>query len=121
MLAVVGVIPVGIDPDRAAVGQPVTVTGAPGQAVVLEPLDGGGATVTVGTTDAHGTLEARVPEVPPGRYRVAIGGAGEAPVLEVTTLSQGTSIALLVFGLVFVLGVLVAGVVVHRRWRDAIS
>jgi hypothetical protein len=121
VLAVFGVINVGVDPDRAAVGQTVEVSGPAGAAVVLEPLETAASRVALGTTDAQGRLDARVPDVTPGSYRVVIAGVREAPVLEVTVLSQGTSVALLAFGLVFVLGVVVAGVVVHRRWRDAIS
>ena len=42
-------------------------------------------------------------------------------MLEVVALGQETSVALVAFGFLFILAVLVAGVVVHRRWRDAIS
>jgi hypothetical protein len=42
-------------------------------------------------------------------------------VLEVVALSRHTSVLLLGFGLVLVLALLVAGLVVHRRWRDAVS
>ena len=57
----------------------------------------------------------------PGRYRVVVAGESEAPVLEVVALSRDTSLLLLAFGFVLVLGLFVAGVVVHRRWRDAVS
>jgi hypothetical protein len=112
---------VGVEPERASVGQPIDVTGPPGRPVVLEPLDSNGRNAPLGSIGPGGTLAARVPDVPRGSYRVVVAGEGEAPVLEVTALSQGTSAALLAFGLLFVLGVVVAGVVVHRRWRDAIS
>ena len=42
-------------------------------------------------------------------------------MLEVVALSRDTSLLLLGFGFLLVLGLFVAGVVVHRRWRDAIS
>ena len=63
----------------------------------------------------------RVPDVPRGSYRVVVAGSSEAPVLEVVALGQQTSVALVAFGLLFILVMLVAGVVIHRRWRDAIS
>jgi hypothetical protein len=88
---------------------------------VLEALDTATAPVPLGVTDADGTLVAEVPDVPAGRYRVVVAGEGEAPVLEVVALSRDTSLLLLGFGLLLVLGFVVAGVVVHRRWRDAIS
>jgi hypothetical protein len=77
--------------------------------------------VPLGVVGPSGALETQVPDVPAGSYRVVVAGEGEAPVLEVTALSQETSLLLLGFGLLLVLGLLVAGVVVHRRWRDAIS
>jgi predicted MFS family arabinose efflux permease len=42
-------------------------------------------------------------------------------VLEVLPLSQDTSLLLLGFGLLLVVGLAVGGIVVHRRWRDAVS
>ena len=63
----------------------------------------------------------RIPDVPRGSYRVVVAGSSEAPVLEVVALGQETSVALVAFGLLFILAMLVAGVVIHRRWRDAIS
>ena len=42
-------------------------------------------------------------------------------MVEVVALSQDTSLLLVGLGLLLVLGFVVAGVVVHRRWRDAIS
>jgi hypothetical protein len=42
-------------------------------------------------------------------------------VLQVVALSRDTSLLLVGFGLLLVLGFVVAGVVVHRRWRDAVS
>ena len=59
--------------------------------------------------------------LPAGRYRVVVAGEPEAPVIEVVALSRDTSVLLLGFGLLLILGFVVAGVVVHRRWRDAIS
>jgi hypothetical protein len=85
------------------VGAEITVTGTPSRAVVLE------------------SLTAEVPDVPAGRYRIVVAGEAEAPVLEVVALSRDTSLLLLGFGFLLVLGLFVAGVVVHRRWRDAIS
>ena len=58
--------------------------------------------------------------MPHGRYRVVVGRAGEAPVLEVLPLSQDTSLLLVAFGFLLVLALAVGGVVVHRRWREAI-
>jgi hypothetical protein len=105
----------------AAVGEEVTITSSPSRAVVLEALDTATAPAPLGTTGADGTLTAAVPDVPPGSYRVVVAGEGEAPVLEVVALSRDTSALLIGFGLLLVLGFVVAGVVVHRRWRDAIS
>jgi hypothetical protein len=119
LLLAVGAI--GVEPDRAAVGEPLAVTGPPGRAVVLEALDSALAPVAVGTIGADGRLAARVPDVPQGAYRVVVRGEREAPVLEVTALSQRTSLALVVFGLFFLVALLVGGVILHRRWRDAIS
>ena len=97
------------------------MTGPPGRAVVLESLDTQANLVPLGMIGAGGTLVAEVPDVPAGRYLVVVAGEGEAPVLEVVALSTGTSLLLVGFGLLLVLGFVVAGVVVHRRWRDAIS
>jgi hypothetical protein len=88
---------------------------------VLEALDTATAPAPLGTTGADGTLTALVPDVPAGSYRVVVAGEGEAPVLEVVALSRDTSALLLGFGVLLVLGFVVAGVVVHRRWRDAVS
>lgn len=104
-----------------AVGDEVTVGATPGRAVVLESLAEPVAPVPLGVIGPEGTLTAAVPDVPAGSYRVVVAGEAEAPVLEVVALSQDTSLLLLGFGLLLVLGLVVAGVVVHRRWRDAIS
>ena len=42
-------------------------------------------------------------------------------MLEVVALGQQTSVALIVFGFIFVLVMLGGGMIFHRRWRDAIS
>ena len=99
----------------------MTVTGTSGSGVVLEALETRTAPVRLGTIGAAGTLVVEVPDVPAGRYRVVVAGESEAPVLEVVALSRDTSLLLLGFGFLLVLGLVVAGVVVHRRWRDAIS
>jgi hypothetical protein len=112
---------VAVQPGSAAVGERITVTGTPGGGVVLESLDTRTAPVRLGAIGAAGTLVTEVPDVPAGRYRVVVAGESEAPVLEVAALSRDTSLLLVGFGLLLVLGFLVAGVVVHRRWRDAIS
>lgn len=112
---------VSLQPGSAAVGQEITVTGTPSRTVVLEALDTSTAPARLGVTGATGVLTAEVPDVPAGSYRVVIVGESDAPVLEVVALSRDTSVLLLGFGLLVVLGVVVAGVVVHRRWRDAIS
>lgn len=114
---------VGVQPNPASVGEELTVTGPATRTVVLEPFDVGGGPVPLGTTGADGRLVVPLPDVEPGRYRILVGGEPEAPVLEVTPLALGrdTSALLLGFGFVLVLGLVVAGVVVHRRWRDAIS
>jgi hypothetical protein len=117
----VAAVPVTVAPARAAVGAAITVSGPPGAGVTLQSLELGAAPAPLGRVSAGGTLEAKVPDVPRGSYRVVVAGSSEAPVLEVVALGQETSIALVAFGLLFLLGVLVAGVVVHRRWRDAIS
>lgn len=109
-----------VEPATAAVGARIVITGAPGD-VELEPLDAVGPRYPLGRTGASGTLETVVPEVPLGLYGVIVAGSSEAPVLEVVALSGETSAALLVFGVLFVIALLVGGVVVHRRWRDAIS
>jgi hypothetical protein len=113
-------IPVAVDPARAAVGETITVWGPLGD-VSLESLDAAVAPVALGRIGAGGTLDVKVPQVPRGRYRVVIAGSSEAPVLEVVALGQQTSVALIVFGFIFVLVMLVGGMVFHRRWRDAIS
>jgi hypothetical protein len=111
---------VRVEPVRAAVGETITVSGPPG-AVSLESLEGAAAPVALGRLESGGSVELRVPNVPRGSYRVVVEGSREAPVLEVVALGQQTSVALVAFGLLFILVVLVAGVVIHRRWRDAIS
>ena len=113
-------IPVTVDPARAAAGETVTVSGPPGD-VFLESLETAAAPIALGRLAASGKLTVKVPEVPRGDYRVVVAGSREAPVLEIVALGQETSIALVAFGLLFILIVLVAGVVIHRRWRDAIS
>ncbi len=114
---------VGVQPNQASVGEEITVTGPPVRVVVLEPFDTAGGPMPLGATGTDGTLVVEVPDVAVGTYRIVIGGEPEAPVLEVTAakLSRDTSALLLGFGFVLVLGLFVAGVVVHRRWRDAIS
>jgi hypothetical protein len=112
---------VTLTPGTAAVGADVTVSGTAGRAVVLEALDTATAPVALGAIGRDGTLTVQVPKVPAGRYRVVVAGEPEAPVLEVVALSRDTSALLLGFGLVLVLALLVAGLVVHRRWRDAVS
>jgi hypothetical protein len=112
---------VTLTPGTAAVGADVTVSGTAGRAVVLEALDTATAPVALGAIGRDGTLTVQVPKVPAGRYRVVVAGEPEAPVLEVVALSRHTSVLLLGFGLVLVLALLVAGLVVHRRWRDAVS
>lgn len=112
---------VSLQPGSAAVGDEITVTGTPTRAVVLEALETATRPVPLGVVGADGTLTAKVPDVPAGRYRVVVAGEAEAPVLEVVALSRDTSLLLLGFGFLLVLGLFVAGVVVHRRWRDAIS
>jgi hypothetical protein len=118
--AAAGSIPVSVDPARAAVGETITVYGPLGD-VSLESLDAAVAPVKLGRIAAGGSLQVKVPNVPRGRYRVVIAGSSEAPVLEIIALGQQTSIALVVFGFIFVLDMLVGGMVIHRRWRDAIS
>jgi hypothetical protein len=112
---------VSLHPGRAAVGDELAVTGTPTRAVVLESLETATRPVPLGVVGADGTLTAEVPDVPAGRYRIVVAGEPEAPVLEVVALSRDTSLLLLGFGFLLVLGLFVAGVVVHRRWRDAIS
>jgi nitrous oxidase accessory protein NosD len=113
-------IPVTVSPARAAVGETITVSGPPGR-VSLESLVRAEAPIPLGRIGSGGVLEVRVPDVQRGGYRVVVTGSSEAPVLDVVALGQETSIALVAFGFLFVLILLVAGVVVHRRWRDAIS
>jgi hypothetical protein len=112
---------ISLQPGSAAVGEDVVVTGSPSRAVILEPLDTITAPVQLGVIGANGTLTVEVPDVPAGRYRVVVAGESEAPVLEVVALSRDTPLLLLGFGLLLVLSFVVAGVVVHRRWRDAVS
>ena len=102
-------------------GEEITLTAPPARTVTLEALDAAAAPVRLGVTAADGTLTTTVPDVPAGEYRLVVAGEREAPVLEVVPLSRDTSLLLLGFGLLLVLGFVVAGVVVHRRWRDAIS
>ncbi|MHB1243633.1 MAG: hypothetical protein ACYC1P_09600 [Gaiellaceae bacterium] len=111
---------VSVEPTRAAAGETVTIVGPPGD-VELVPLDTAGPARPLGRVGADGTLSVAVPDVPHGRYRVVVGRAGEAPVLEVLPLSQDTSLLLVGFGFLLVIALGVAGVVVHRRWRDAIG
>ncbi|MDQ3067471.1 MAG: hypothetical protein M3R12_10030 [Actinomycetota bacterium] len=113
-------VPVTVEPVRAVVGGSITVSGPPGD-VALVPLDARAAPVSLGRLGQGGTLEVEIPNVPRGSYRVVVTGSPEAPVLEVVALGQETSIALVVFGFLFILGLLIAGVVVHRRWRDSIT
>ena len=113
-----------LQPGSVAVGEEITITGTPSRAVVLEALETATPPVPLGVVGADGTLTRQVPDVPAGRYRVGASGDGQAtqpPVLEVVALSRDTSLLLLGFGFLLVLGLVVAGVVVHRRWRDAIS
>jgi hypothetical protein len=112
-----------VQPDEAAAGATVTIVGPPGP-VTLEPLQAEpGLAPVVATIPASGNVELRVPEAAAGtRYRVLVPGAGEAPVLTVTERLDGqTSALLLGFGFLLVIGLAVGGIVVHRRWRDAIS
>ena len=109
-----------VEPGRAAVGETVVVTGPPGD-VELVPLETPGSSRPLGAIGDRGTLTVAVPNVPHGRYRVVVAGGGEAPVLEVLPLSQETSLLLVGFGLLLVLALVVAGVVLHRRWRDAVG
>jgi hypothetical protein len=102
------------------VGETIEVTGPAGE-VSLEPLTTAAASVALGRIGMAGRLAVKVPDVPQGDYRVVVAGSREAPVLQVVALGRETSIALVSFGLVFILALVVAGVVVHRRWRDAIS
>jgi hypothetical protein len=117
-----GATPAVVEPDEAAAGSQVTITGPPGP-VTLEPLDGADAETLAATIPASGSVVLSVPQAPAGtEYRVVVPGAGEAPVLTVTEkLDERTSALLLGFGFVLLLGLAVGGVVVHRRWRDAIS
>jgi hypothetical protein len=115
--------PAVVQPDEAAAGATVTIVGPPGP-VTLEPLEAEpGLAPVVATIPASGNVELRVPEAAAGtRYRVLVPGAGEAPVLTVTERLDGqTSALLLGFGFLLVIGLAVGGIVVHRRWRDAIS
>jgi hypothetical protein len=109
-----------VEPNRAAVGETIVVTGPPGD-VELSPLDTAGPTRPLGAIGPGGTLTVAVPEVPHGSYRVVLAAGGESPVLEVIPLSQETSLLLVAFGLLLVLVLVVAGVVLHRRWRDAVG
>ena len=114
-------VPVTVDPVRAAVGETVTVAGPPGGDVSLESLERAVAPIPLGRLAAVGTLAVKVPDVPRGDYRVVVAGSREAPVLEVVALGQEASVALVAFGFLFILVVIVAFVIIHRRWRDAIS
>jgi hypothetical protein len=109
-----------VDPSQAAAGETITVYGEPGPARLV-PLDVAGRPRPLGRIGATGILTVRVPDVPHGRYQIVLAGESEAPVLEVLPLSQETSLALFAFGALFVIALAVAGIVVHRRWRDAIS
>ena len=93
-----------LQPGSAAVGDEITVSGTPARAVVLEALETATRPVPLGVVGADGTLTAEVPDVPAGRYRVVVAGEREAPVLEVVALSRDTSLLLLGFGFLFVLG-----------------
>ena len=97
------------------------MSATPGRAVVLEALDTRTRPARLGVIGPAGTLTANVPDVPAGNYRVVVAGESEAPVLEVVALSRDTSALLLGFGLLLVLGLVVAGLVVHRRLHDAVS
>ena len=112
---------VAVHPGSAAVGEEITVTGPAGRIVVLEPLDAGGETAPLGTTGSDGRLRVAVPDVPHGSYRVVVAGEGESAPLEVLPLSQETSLLLLGFGALLVVGLIAAAWIVHRRWRDAIG
>ncbi|MGZ8783525.1 MAG: hypothetical protein ACXWZB_08520 [Gaiellaceae bacterium] len=112
---------VTVSPSSAVVGETITVTGSPSRTAVLEALSAPARRVPLGTTGVDGTLRVKVPDVPRGTYRIVVAGEREAPVLEVVALSQGPSALLFGFGLLFLLALVVAGIVVHRRWRDAIS
>ena len=114
-------VPVTVDPRRAAVGETIAVAGPPGGDVSLESLERAAAPVALGRLTAVGTLAVKVPDVPRGEYRVVVAGSREAPVLEVVALGQETSVALIAFGFLFILAVIVGFVIIHRRWRDAIS
>lgn len=118
----VSATPALVEPDEAAAGSLVTITGPPGP-VTLEPLDGVDAETLHATIPASGSIVLGAPQAPAGtRYRVVVGGAGESPVLTITEKLDGTTSGLLLgFGFLLVLALAVGGVVVHRRWRDAIS
>lgn len=118
----VSATPVLVEPDEATAGSLVTITGPPGL-VTLEPLDGAAAETLRATIPASGSLVLGAPQAPAGtRYRVVVGGAGESPVLTITEKLDGTTSGLLLgFGFLLVLALAVGGVVLHRRWRDAIS
>lgn len=93
----------------------VATTAGVAQAATVDPASAAvGATIVV--TGAPGDVESR-----PGSYRVIVADSREAPVLEVVALGGQTSAALLVFGVLFLAALLVGGVAVHRRWRDATS
>lgn len=111
---------VTVEPGSAVVGGTITVSGPPGD-VELEPLTATGPRYPLGRIGADGRLEAEVPQLPVGSYRVIVARSREAPVLEVVALSGQTSTALVVFGVLFMVALLVGGVILHRRWRDAIS
>jgi hypothetical protein len=114
--------PATVEPAEAPAGSRVTVSGPPGP-VSLEPLGGTDAETLAATIPSSGTVVLVVPQAPAGtHYRVVVAGASESPVLTVTEkLDERTSALLLGFGFVLVLGLAVGGIVVHRRWREAIS
>ena len=114
--------PALVEPTEGPAGSRITITGPPGP-VTLEPLDGSDVETLGAVIPASGTILLAVPDAPAGtHYRVVVAGAGEAPVLTVTEkLDEQTSALLLGFGLLLVLALGVGGIIVHRRWHDAIS
>jgi hypothetical protein len=114
--------PATVEPYEGPAGSRITITGPPGP-VTLEPLGGAEAETLGSTIPASGTVVLSVPQAPAGtQYRVVVPGAGETPVLTVTEkLDEQTSALLLGFGFLLLLGLAVGGIVVHRRWHEAIS